>query len=420
MAAGHGKMFGTMDETDMEAGGGMRLNIDMLIKDRRPLIDQLAAAVADLAKGEAEYDDVFMLRFILTWEKREGLSKAIDACRETIVWRRENKEMLDHVCTPGGKAPLEDKIMKFETVGPAGTLGGLEPIYCVRTGHCNIKGLMSTCTVKEVSDWLHFIKERNYRVCDERTRKTRLLIKCITVVDLSNWSLFGGDKRFFEALGDSSKRAAVNYPQLLGKTAMINTPSFFRMAFSTFSVFMPQSFLDKMALCPATGTHLPGAQNASTCPFVRKYCGEDRNTIPKFLGGEMTTPDHLVPREECNNHLTKVTLANRSKTSVEFLVPSDGLTAKWEVLVQDFGVGMSAELHPTEGGPHIKVIPDCKVKADGGLAEGVVQLQKKGTLIVTFDNTYSMFRGKTFEYKLEVLGQPPADPVKPPVQVSVS
>jgi len=115
-----------------------------------------------------------------------------------------------------------------------------------------------------------------------------------------------------------------------------------------------------------------------------------------------------------------VTLANRSKTSVEFLVPSDGLTAKWEVLVQDFGVGMSAELHPTEGGPHIKVIPDCKVKADGGLAEGVVQLQKKGTLIVTFDNTYSMFRGKTFEYKLEVLGQPPADPVKPPVQVSVS
>mmetsp|Transcript_12151 Transcript_12151/g.30451 ORF Transcript_12151/g.30451 Transcript_12151/m.30451 type:complete len:433 (-) Transcript_12151:84-1382(-) len=403
--ADHGKMFGKIDDTDMEAGGGMRHNIDSLITERRGLIDQLASAVSDLTGGSSEFDDIFLLRFILTWERRGGLPKAVDACRHTIQWRVENKQLLDSVCLPGGKAPNEDKIMKFETVGPAGSLGGVEPIYCVRTGYCNVKGLMTTFSVQEISDWLHVIKERNYRVCDERTRKTRKLVKCITVVDMTNFSMFGGDKKFYEALGDSSKRAAVNYPQLLGKTVLINAPSFFRVLFGTFSVFMPQTFLDKMAFCPATGTSLANAQNASVCPFVRKFCGDNRSDIPTFLGGDMRSPDHLVPREECNSALTKVVLANRSKTTVEFEVPGDGFTAKWEVLVQDFGVGMSAVLVPSSGGAPIKVIQDCKVKADGGLAEGVVELPVKGTLQVTFDNTYSMFRGKTFQYRLDVIGE---------------
>lgn len=36
----------------------------------------------------------------------------------------------------------------------------------------------------QVSEWLHYTKERNYRLCDQLTRKTRMLIKVITVVDV--------------------------------------------------------------------------------------------------------------------------------------------------------------------------------------------------------------------------------------------
>ena len=38
---------------------------------------------------------------------------------------------------------------------------------------------------------------------------------------MAGFSLFGGDKRFYQALGDSSKKSAEYYPQLLGKTVAV-------------------------------------------------------------------------------------------------------------------------------------------------------------------------------------------------------
>ncbi len=60
--------------------------------------------------GDPEFDDIFLLRFVLTWEKRGGLSKAVDAVKQTVAFRRANKATLDEVCRPGGKAPNEDKV----------------------------------------------------------------------------------------------------------------------------------------------------------------------------------------------------------------------------------------------------------------------------------------------------------------------
>jgi hypothetical protein len=96
----------------------------------------------------------------------------------------------------------------------------------------------------------------------------------------------------------------------------------------------------------------------------------------------------------------QITLANRSSTTVDIEVPSEGVTAKWEVIVQDFGVGMKATLYPDDGSTAMEVIPSMKIKAEGGLKEGLVLLPKRGKLQVTFDNTYSIFRSKTFDYRL--------------------
>lgn len=91
-------------------------------------------------------------------------------------------------------------------------------------------------------------------------------------------------------------------------------------------------------------------------------------------------------------------------------MPSAGFTAKWEVIVQDFGVGMKATLVPDDGSAAIDVIPAMKIKAEGGLKEGLVLLPKRGKLQVTFDNTYSIFRSKTFDYRLTGFSSPSAYP----------
>jgi hypothetical protein len=119
-------------------------------------------------------------------------------------------------------------------IGYIGTLGGVEPLFCVRTGYCNIVGLLNSLSIEAITDMGTFDKEIAFQICDKKTRETRKLVKLITIMDLAEFSLFGNgnDSRFFKSLGDSSKTAAVVYPQLLGKTVLINPPSFFKVLYT--------------------------------------------------------------------------------------------------------------------------------------------------------------------------------------------
>jgi hypothetical protein len=73
-----------------------------------------------------------------------------------------------------------------------------------------------------------------------------------------------------------------------------------------------------------------------------------------------------------------------------------------QVVVEDYGVDMSAELHPEGGGAPIQVMAKQKIKSESGLAMGTMTLPAKGRLIVVFDNSYSILRSKTFNYKIDV------------------
>mmetsp|Transcript_16449 Transcript_16449/g.26390 ORF Transcript_16449/g.26390 Transcript_16449/m.26390 type:complete len:84 (+) Transcript_16449:132-383(+) len=63
---------------------------------------------------------------------------------------------------------------------------------------------------------------------------------------------------------------------------------------------------------------------------------------------------------------------------------------------------MSAILFPEGGGASVQVMAAEKIKSDSGLASGSFPLPAKGKLVVTFDNSYSLLRSKTFNYKIDV------------------
>ena len=223
----------SLDE-EINTGGGMRLGIDKLLDDNKLIVDNLRIRTQDvLSRDPASYDDIFLLRYALTHRHRGGIEAAEDAVRKTIEWRTENAAILEKVASTG-KAPHEDVVLRFSTFGYVCDLSGYEPVWVARTGHCNQRALMSTLTIDQVGDWLHYSKEVFWRICDERTRKTRTLIKVffitthrclfaftiitpqmITVVDFDGLSLFGGDSRFNRALGKSSEMSALYYPQVL-------------------------------------------------------------------------------------------------------------------------------------------------------------------------------------------------------------
>jgi hypothetical protein len=194
---------------------GLRASVDELLVKHQADIEEVKKLAADFLPKDAMYDDIFVLRFVITHSKKGScdFGEAVEALRKTIDWRLKNAEILEQTVATG-KAPNEDMCMKFLTCGYAGDVGGYEPIFIVRTGHCNSKAMMSTLSIEQVTDWLNYSREIAFRKCDERTRKTRMMIKTITILDLAGFSIFAGDSRFNKCQRKASELSALYYPQV--------------------------------------------------------------------------------------------------------------------------------------------------------------------------------------------------------------
>jgi hypothetical protein len=118
----------------------------------------------------------------------------------------------------------------------------------------------------------------------------------------------------------------------------------------------------------------------------------------------MALADELVPREELASALTRVTVGNRSSTTVDLEVPGGGFQAHWELIMQDYGIIMGAQLRPADGGAVVTLMEPRKFKDTAGLVSGDFAIPAAGSLEVTFDNKYSMLRSKTFDYRIEMKG----------------
>jgi hypothetical protein len=62
------------------------LGVNFGVHGCRATIDELRRQVGDalLSLDPQNYDDIFLLRFVLTWEKRGGIPKAVDAIKQTV------------------------------------------------------------------------------------------------------------------------------------------------------------------------------------------------------------------------------------------------------------------------------------------------------------------------------------------------
>ena len=384
------------------------LEVAGLYDERREEITQLAAAVSEAMGGAdavalLEEDDLlpdlFFLRYLLSFK---SVDKAVAPLKSALEWRQENREKLKLI-KDGGDEPHHDTMARFQCTGWCGAFFG-GPVFVVRTSHSDTRGLMNTLTPEQVTESMTIQKEQAYRACERATRESGFITKMTTVIDLEGFRLLDGDRRFFKCLGASSKQSSMYYPQLLGKTVIVNAPSYFSLLYKAFSIFQPKSALDKMRLCPGQKTWTKDA--AATCPFIKRMNGGA--AIPPFLGGTMEVPPYLTPRAERADALAKVTVSARDKVVIESEIPVAGCSVRWEVLLDDRGIEMSAHLLPTgaeDGGDSVApvdVMDAVKIKAENGLTTGVMRIPSPGNLKIVFDNSYSILRSKSLQYRIDI------------------
>ena len=229
---------------------------------------------------------MFVLRFVLSAPKRDA-GAAFNNVADTLRYRAQRLDALKLVRT-GAATPEMARLRACVKTGVVGFLNGLHPVFVVRAGRANVRGLMADLSMDELVQVLVLNNEYVWRLCDGKTRESGLLVKAVTVVDLQGMSIFQFDSKFPRAIGKSSTLSSVYYPQLLGQKVIVNLPAAVRWMIKVFTSLQPASAVEKQSIC--TGATLSG--DASKCPYLAKFTNV-AVTLPKFLGGTAPCPAEL-------------------------------------------------------------------------------------------------------------------------------
>lgn len=358
---------------------------------------------AALPVGEGTtYDDIWALRFCLS---HEDDAEALSHARRTLAWRKEHAEMLE-LAGKGEKVKKFASIEKFVAADYHGEDKRGNPVYCIRAGVSNPPAMMDANTKDEVLAFMMYRKELGFRICDEKTRKTRKLHKLITVNDLNHVSLMAGtEKRFQKVLGESSKLSETLYPQLLDRAVLVNVPYIFSVIWSMVRGLISAKTRAKVAICP--GDTLKG--DVSKCPFAKMI---NMETIPTFMGGSCRCrPGCIcgVPNDQKTmvartdgEGLISANVAARDKLQA-YVEVNRGDKVAWYLQVTERGVEIDVVLRENgiNKGTPMTVVKRFKHKAGAGVKSEVLESPGSGTLVFTFSNEYSYFNSKNIKYKCE-------------------
>mmetsp|Transcript_23541 Transcript_23541/g.57669 ORF Transcript_23541/g.57669 Transcript_23541/m.57669 type:complete len:426 (+) Transcript_23541:254-1531(+) len=389
------------------------------VRDLNTLLGANAVRVAALmdalvALGETsvglqsleQYDDIWALRFVLS---NADDAEALKAAKDTLEWRRDKREMLD-AAAAGTKLERFAPIERFVAADYHGYTNSGQPMYIIRAGISNPAAMVEGIPNDVVVDFMMYRKEIGFLKCDALTRSTRVLTKLVTVNDLSHVSIISGaDKRFQAVLGESSKLSEVLYPQLLDRAVLINVPYIFGALWSLFKNVISVKARAKVAICP--GNTLTG--DISKCPFAKLI---DLDTLPSFLAGRCrckggcicATPNEqtqLVAKQD-DDGMTLASVPARDKVEV-FVGVDPGDRVVWQLEVDSQSKGVEVFVTLREDGLNsarpLTLLPKFKHKAADGRREDVITAPGKGTMVFTFDNTYSYLNSKKLRYRTQVV-----------------
>lgn len=245
----------------------------------------------DLGKLAAELSDLVLLRYILSFKKPKAAATALRTGLEyreaNAGWLKSAVEVVDNA--KGGvptyeeymaRAPHAAKLRKHLAGGYHGVTHQGGPLCFIRAGITDLSKLMDECSEKELEEFFVWDKEVTYAMCHKATLESGKITKALYVMDSTGVSVFRQDRRFFAALGASSKISENLHPQLVQRQCVINAGSTFKILFKVAAVFMSKKTVERFAVCGGFDQN----RSAAECPYASRWV-EQPDSLPSFSGG---------------------------------------------------------------------------------------------------------------------------------------
>jgi hypothetical protein len=237
----------------------------------------------------AQEPDLALLRYCISF--RDDAEAAGAAAAKAVAYRKENaawlapaRRLVEEGKTMGEvyrlAAPHWDVLEKRLATGVHRTTVFGGPISYIRAGLIDLDELMDAVGVEELTRFFIFDKEVIHTLCDIATKKNGFITKALYVMDGANLGVLDANRKFFKAMGDSSKVSEFLHPQLVQRQCVINAASSFKAILKIASVFLSKKTLDRFVICK--GFDLD--KSAALCPYASKWI-RDVSELPTFCGG---------------------------------------------------------------------------------------------------------------------------------------
>lgn len=348
------------------------------------------------------HDDQFLLRWLRarTW----NVEAAEKMYRESMQWR-EQMDVDDGLRT---WVPPEAITKHY----PSGTCGIDKegcPIYVVPIAGLDIIGLLHSASRQDLIRFPLKIIEESIDLATQRGGTG-----IIVIFDLEGFNLKPYTWRpATEVVISLLQIYEANYPEILKVCYVINAPKVFALAFNIIKRFLHEYTISKIKIFKSDPKKWQKA--------LKEFIHDDQ--LPKHYGGTMVDPDGnpkcpskvrqggKVPKSYYTENLNDInntgkeyvttTIKKGHKLALDFTVEEEGRFLKWDFTTEEHDIRFGVTCKDVDG----NVIPAVRHRrvASHQMGEsGVLACKAPSTYTVTFDNSYSMMRGKKIHYSVFV------------------
>ncbi|CAG25111.1 hypothetical protein PFAG_01533 [Plasmodium falciparum Santa Lucia] len=318
--------------------GYVSTNLDNLLKKYERQLNVLKTLLKEKGVNE-KIEDTILIRYILSYGDK--LEEAVNSIEKAVTWRKQNVYPLlnnnnnnknenngydNNVIFPDRVKPYYSFIKKALAACEHKCTLDKQPVVIARLKLCNFTLLLDNVPENILVDYIVYSNEHEFSVCNEQTKKSKILCRTYRFIDLKGFMLKKFDRRFLRVFANTSKLSEFLHPQLVGKTYLINAPSYIRVTIETLKTFgISRRTLNKLEI-PRSFSH----KEPADCDWFNLLV--DKNDIPTYLGGKCKCKNGCIPgfqndledplnlneeeiKEEIQNNLSKLTITKTEKNS---------------------------------------------------------------------------------------------------------
>ncbi|KAG2815620.1 hypothetical protein PC116_g21771 [Phytophthora cactorum] len=270
--------------------------------------------------------------------------------------------------------------------------------YFEMTGYADFKKLVTDVTEEEWQTFFLYSMEYRALKLDQLSRQHETLVQTILVRDLTGFSIARFNPKLLKRLRPLVSIATKCYPESMHKALVLHAPWIFDKVWSAIKRMLQETQLRKV--------HMEG----NSLERLLELAG-GRDKLPKLLGGRSTT--HAIPQTGflgrntflllCEDGATQADIKAGGTLQLPFRMSAND-TLCWEYVVKERDIVFAVKFRTQGIGgaeENDKVAPE-RVSNGASIASSFTA-SEDGTVVLSWDNSFSWTRGKTIAYKAKVV-----------------